>query len=213
MKPGIYKIISPSGKIYVGQTIDLDRRQTEYKRLQCIKQRKIYYSLSKYGWDNHLWIEIECDITKLDELEVQFKQDIINEYGWGKALFCELHDSGGGPKSENTKKKIGMANKGKHTFTPEQKKQRLTKWKKTLKSKGGFTWGDKISKSQKGVPKPKKWKPVHQYDLEGNFIKEWESISSAEQYYSNDPGKDNIGACTRGKQETAYGYIWKKSNM
>jgi hypothetical protein len=30
-------------------------------------------------------------------------------------------------------------------------------------------------------------------------------------YYSNNPDKDNIGACTRGKQKTSYGFIWKKA--
>ncbi len=30
---GIYKITNPEGKIYIGQSIDIDRRFKEYKRL------------------------------------------------------------------------------------------------------------------------------------------------------------------------------------
>ena len=47
---GIYKIINPKGKIYIGQSIDIDRRFNEYKKLQCNQSKKIYYSLKKYGF-------------------------------------------------------------------------------------------------------------------------------------------------------------------
>lgn len=36
------------------------------------------------------------------------------------------------------------------------------------------------------------------------------SISEAELFMSGDKNKDNIAACCRGKQKTAYGYIWRK---
>lgn len=50
-------------------------------------------------------------------------------------------------------------------------------------------------------------KPVKQYDLEENFIKEWESIMQASKetkvkYYS-------ISNNCRGKQRSAGGFIWK----
>ena len=47
-------------------------------------------------------------------------------------------------------------------------------------------------------------KPILQFDLDGNFIREWECAS--------DVGKrerGNIKQCLRGKNKTAYGYIWK----
>lgn len=68
-------------------------------------------------------------------------------------------------------------------------------------------WGDKIrigmmGKNTKG--------PVLQYNIQGEFIKEWNSQTDAESFYnSTKPKGDNIGACCRGKQKTAYGYIWK----
>jgi hypothetical protein len=54
----------------------------------------------------------------------------------------------------------------------------------------------------------KKYKPVNQYDLEGNFIKEWDSAKEA-SIAMGKPGKHDIGAVCRGKQKTAYGFIWK----
>ena len=46
--------------------------------------------------------------------------------------------------------------------------------------------------------------PILQYDLDGNFIREWPSAT--------DVGKEvqrHICECLKGKQKTAYGYIWK----
>ena len=47
-------------------------------------------------------------------------------------------------------------------------------------------------------------KPVLQYDLDGNFIREWECAA--------DVGKEvqaNICNCLKGRIPTAYGYTWK----
>ena len=57
--------------------------------------------------------------------------------------------------------------------------------------------------------RPNTWinTPVLQYDLEGNFIKEWSSQLEATKYL-NKTG-DGIGACCRGRQKKAYNYIWK----
>ena len=50
-------------------------------------------------------------------------------------------------------------------------------------------------------------KPILQYDLNGNFIREWEC--------ANDVGREvqsHICACAKGKLSTAYGYKWKYKN-
>ena len=47
-------------------------------------------------------------------------------------------------------------------------------------------------------------KPILQFDLDGNFIREWPC--------ANDIGREarvNIGYCLKGKYKTAYNYIWK----
>lgn len=50
-----------------------------------------------------------------------------------------------------------------------------------------------------------KCKPINQYDLEGNFIKEWRSISSACKYYKN----SHIWGAVYSKSHLANGFIWK----
>lgn len=49
-------------------------------------------------------------------------------------------------------------------------------------------------------------KKVLQYNLEGNFIKEWNSIKDARNCYSLGTG---ISMCCKHKQKTCGGYIWK----
>jgi len=59
----VYKITSPSGKIYIGQSINVERRLKTYKYYNCKKQVKLYNSLKKYGFENHT-IEIIKDNIK-----------------------------------------------------------------------------------------------------------------------------------------------------
>lgn len=52
---------------------------------------------------------------------------------------------------------------------------------------------------------------ILQYDLKGNFIKEWSSIKDASSQFkniSNHP-KVNISGVLRGLRKTAFNYIWK----
>lgn len=49
----IYKIISPTGRVYIGQTIDSIKRYIHYKTGNCKAQPAIYNSILKYGWGNH----------------------------------------------------------------------------------------------------------------------------------------------------------------
>jgi len=67
---GIYKITNPKGKIYIGQSIDIDRRFKEYKKLQCAQSIKLYNSLKKYTPENHTFEVIEeCSIEQLNDKE------------------------------------------------------------------------------------------------------------------------------------------------
>ena len=52
-------------------------------------------------------------------------------------------------------------------------------------------------------------KKVNQYDLKGNFIRQWNCIMEAERYLKRKRANVNICACCRNKQKTAFGYIWR----
>jgi len=111
---GIYKITSPSGKIYIGQSNNIEYRFNQYKRLQCKTQTKLYNSLIKHGFSFHLFEIITiCDEKELNEKERYF-QDMFNCIS-KNGLNCRLTQVGDkqGQLSEETKRKISNSNKGK----------------------------------------------------------------------------------------------------
>lgn len=78
------------------------------------------------------------------------------------------------------------------------------------KSSVGFLWrykkdynGEKITYN----PYTPKRKHVLQFDLNNNFIAEYESLSQIEDILGFK--KKNVGATCNGWQKTAYGYIWR----
>lgn len=68
---GIYKITSPSNKVYIGQSIDVENRLKRYKYFVSKKQTRLYYSILKYGYDNHTYEVVEeCKVEELNEREI-----------------------------------------------------------------------------------------------------------------------------------------------
>lgn len=68
----IYKITSPIGKIYIGQTADLKKRIAVHKSScgSTFKSNKLDESFMTYGFDNHIFeVIIECKKSDLNEKE------------------------------------------------------------------------------------------------------------------------------------------------
>lgn len=108
----IYKITSPSNKIYIGQSKNLQTRLNNYKNLRCKKQPKLYNSIKKYGWSYHLFEIIEENIISLqisNEKEIYW----IKFYDCVKnGLNCKPGGTGNCPSlPETVRKKIGDASK------------------------------------------------------------------------------------------------------
>lgn len=136
---GIYKVTSPSKRVYIGQSVEIEKRFTAYKRLECKKQIRLYSSLLKYGFEKHKFeIVIECGITELNELE-RYYQDLFECVGI-RGLNCRLTMSSdrNGSLSYETKRKLSEANKGKthmlgknHTEESKRKMSEVRKGKKS----------------------------------------------------------------------------------
>jgi group I intron endonuclease len=117
---GIYKITSPSNKVYIGQSIDIERRFRHYKRMVCKEQIKIYNSFLKYGVDSHIFEILElCDTKDLNNRE-RYYQDLYDSVVNGLNLLYVKSEHFNGGHSEESKKKISNSLKGK-TFTDEHK--------------------------------------------------------------------------------------------
>jgi group I intron endonuclease len=140
---GIYKITSPSGKINIGQTWDIEKRWWGYKKMHCKNQRLLHRSLKKYGFVAHTFkviCELPKDVTQevMNQLECAyieaykaagFKMLNIKEGGEGGGKHGEqtkrlISEAAKGRKmSEETKQKISEAQKGKRTSEETRRKQ------------------------------------------------------------------------------------------
>ena len=125
---GIYKITSPSGKIYIGSSTNIKRRFSNYKGLRCKSQSKLYNSFLKYGVDKHLF-EVICFCEKIDlyknERALGLEFDVLSKDG----LNLQLPSYGELPPitSDETRLKQSLIKKGKPSNSP-------TKFKKGMVS-------------------------------------------------------------------------------
>lgn len=74
---GIYMITSPSGKKYIGQSVNIRSRYNSYHyELSVKKQPAIYNSFRKYGIVNHVFSVIEyCDASLLNQKEMKYIEE------------------------------------------------------------------------------------------------------------------------------------------
>lgn len=110
---GIYKITSPTKKVYIGQSIDIEKRFYQYQKLNCRVQIKLYSSLLKHGVEKHKFeILCECDISELNEKE-RYYQDVYCVLNKG-GLNCRLTNSSdtSGVFSEETKMRMRISQIG-----------------------------------------------------------------------------------------------------
>ena len=81
---------------------------------------------------------------------------------------------------------------------------------KTNNSVDNLEWCDRLYNVRYGTGIERRSKtqskPVLQYDLEGNFIKEWKSVTECG---INGYDQGHVAACCRGERKTHRGYIWR----
>lgn len=230
---GIYKITSPSGKIYIGQTTNFIKRKNYYKNGAKPYQVRIYNSLQKYGYDAHT-IEFidECLVDNLNERE-RYWQDFYDAIG-ENGLNCRLTATNdkSGFLSESSKNKLSIAKK-KVVIDGEWREKfaydwsgknhsEQTKRKMSESAKGKKKTSEHISKlpqNQKGYkPKPRseefrlnqklfngKSRAVSQYDKNDILINQFISVAEAKRQ----TGIKTINSVVLGKTNTAGGFKWK----
>lgn len=128
-KCGIYKITNPKNCIYIGQSIDCERRKSVYKRGQLKGQSRLENSVKKYGWESHTFEIIElCSVEILNDREIFYikkyksfntKKGLNLQSGGNSPLFSDetklkiKNSQLGKVLSEETKLKISLSHKGK----------------------------------------------------------------------------------------------------
>jgi group I intron endonuclease len=192
---GIYKITSPTGKVYIGQSWNVFERWKDHKGTgeRRFENRVLVSSIRKYGYDNHSF-EILYSFQNLNRK----RQDILDEYekfyiaiyrlmgiplmnmtdgGQGKRGYKvsdetrqKLSQQSTGkkrqPLSAETKLKISIAHKGKSKPSPTAE----TIAKRSAKLKGRIISEDhrkKISIAKLG----KEFSETHKKNLSLNWRK------------------------------------------
>lgn len=111
---GIYKVTSPTGRIYIGQSINIFGRFQRYRDLNCRSQRKLYRSLVKYGWESHRFEiahELPTDINK--EVLDSYERLYIKTYTASRFKMLNIKGGGSnGPSSKETRIRQSIALKG-----------------------------------------------------------------------------------------------------
>lgn len=134
---GIYKIVSPCGRVYVGQSTNIYKRWRTYNILSASKkQTRLHRSFLQHGVKSHKFeILQECDRCQLNELEIYYIE-LCKSFNSINGLNLRGGGGSGGVLSEETKKKVSLAKSGKKS-RPCPEETRL-----------------KISMAQKGKPRP-----------------------------------------------------------
>lgn len=109
----------------------------------------------------------------------------------------------GKKRSEETRRKISEAKKGKGHSQSEETRRKISETMKGVPKSESHQRN--AAKAKIGKKVPSKWKPVLQYSTEGVFIKEWQSIREPQNIYNS----RQIGMCARGRFNTIAGYIWR----
>jgi group I intron endonuclease len=84
---GIYKITNPKGKIYIGQSINIEKRFNQYKCSKAKNQPILHRSFLKYGIENHKF-ETVCYCNKSDLYELEDYYQILFSANGKNGLNC-----------------------------------------------------------------------------------------------------------------------------
>lgn len=210
-RAGIYKLTSPSGKCYIGQSIELNTRLKKYEYGHCKSQNYIYNALKKYGFENFK-IDIlfeTSDPTNIYDVLNQLELDFINLYGCIAPKGYNLRTGGDSYKlSQITKDKIAESSIGKVM----SKEARLS----MSKAKLGVSRKPFTEETIKKMSKPKtaehsrniaksKHKIVYQYDMNNQLVKQWNSVkeTKAEGFHPS-----AISSVCSGRRKSTGGFKW-----
>jgi group I intron endonuclease len=228
---GIYKITSPSNKIYIGQSVDFAKRLSAYRRLHCKGQIKLYHSLNKHGFENHI-IELikECSQYELNTYE-RYYQELYDSINNGLNLRYTATNDKSGNMSQESKNRMSKAWENREydrellkTFTMKGKKHsKESILKMSLAQKGKPKSKEAIEKMAKSLTgrvghkhteiykqfyrdNSVRCKAVLQYDMDMNFIKEWHSFSEVTRVLGL---SNNMSHMIKGNISNIGGFIWK----
>lgn len=134
---GIYKITSPSGKVYIGSSVDIEKRFKYYNSKSSKGQVKIYNSIQKYGYEAHLFEVIkECLFEDLYYYESYYGNlfNVLSDKGLN--LILPKSDDAKVGVSDETRLKMSLSKRGDKNYFYGKKHTQETKNKLSNSKKG-----------------------------------------------------------------------------
>ena len=148
---GIYKITSPKGRVYIGQSRNIHNRFKHYRSGHCKGQIRLSNSFAKYGIDSHTFEVVElCTIKQLDMRE-RFWQEKFNVLS-SKGMNCLYTEIPGkrGSMTKQTLRKRNLAYRRRNPLSVQHKDKISSSCKGRVVSK---TTRLKMSVASKGIKK------------------------------------------------------------
>ena len=205
---GIYKILNlKNKKVYIGSSTDLKQRLRTHK--YQLKENKhgnthLQASFNKYGKDNFL-----CEIIEITSKENLIEREIywINYYqslnrkkGYNKS--SNIQSNSGHKWSEESKKRLSESKKGKPCHP--NVKAALAKARSERIYDTRYLHKEDVVRKRSETRKT----VILQYNLEGDFIKEWKSATDA--HLELKLQLEGIAACCRGLRFHCGNFQWFK---
>lgn len=173
--------MSPTKKVYIGQSIDILDRIRRYKKLKCKSQTYLYNSLKKYSWEKHDFeLLCQCDKSELDNLEkyyIELFQSFNSEFG------LNLREGGSHTRiSKEQKEKTSKALKGKKHSEERKKNIKIglslrsdedkerARQKNSESHKGKIPWNKGLPSPRKGIKLSKETKLKQSISKKGHIV-------------------------------------------
>lgn len=180
----VYIHTVPNGKVYIGITSRKPEKRWNYG-YGYANNKHFDQAIRKYGWDSikHEIVASGLSRSEAEKMERKFiaeYQSDDREHGYNILKGGNVSD-GGWHHTEEAKRRIAIGATGRH-----------------------------LSKEQIQALVERRIRGVRAYDINGNFIKEYKSLTDAERETGIE--NSNIAACCKGKYATMSGYIFRYSD-
>ena len=147
-----------NGKKYVGQAVNIRKRENQWNSIGHYAGKAIDAARKKYGIDAFDFeILIECEDEELNKWEMYYIKELNTKVPYGYNMTDGGDGLSGCPVSEETRKKLSESHKGKQTWCKGRHLSEETKRKIGEASRGRKQSEEtkrKISESKKGEKHP-----------------------------------------------------------
>ena len=209
-KSGIYMWTSPSGKSYIGQSVDLVKRHREFVRfnksysgITINRARKKYNNINDWKYK----VLEYCGVDKLDEREkyyIALYDTMNNGYNSNEGGEGNV----GLKQNEETRRKISLSQIGEKNNNYGKPRPLEVRRKISEGNKGRILSDEqrlKLSKAHDNVKIA-----VSQYTKEGVYIASYDSSLEAQR--KTGVHNSHIVLCCKGERKSAGGFKWTYKN-